>query len=40
LSAVDIIVGIVQLSLVTLIAMVYPMKVARSITPLDAISRE
>ncbi len=40
LSAPDICMAVVQLALVTVIAMVYPMKVARSITPLDAISRE
>lgn len=36
----DILVIIVQLSLVTLIAVIYPVKVARGITPLDAISRD
>jgi ABC-type lipoprotein release transport system permease subunit len=40
LSGGDIIVVIVQLTLVTLVAVVYPIRVARSITPLDAISRE
>jgi putative ABC transport system permease protein len=40
LSVPDIGAAIVQLAIVTLIAMVYPIKVARSITPLDAISRE
>jgi putative ABC transport system permease protein len=40
LSAFDICSAVIQLALVTLIAMVYPIKVARSITPLDAISRE
>jgi putative ABC transport system permease protein len=40
LSLADIALGVVQLSIVTLIAMIYPIKVARSITPLDAISRE
>jgi ABC-type antimicrobial peptide transport system permease subunit len=36
----DFILAIVQLTLVTLIAVVYPVRVARSITPLDAISRD
>jgi ABC-type antimicrobial peptide transport system permease subunit len=36
----DVVLGIIQLALVTAIAVVYPMKVARSITPLDAISRD
>ena len=40
LSAGDITVAIIQLALVTLIAVVYPIKVAGNITPLDAISRE
>jgi putative ABC transport system permease protein len=40
LSIADIVLGVVQLAIVTLIAMVYPIRVARSITPLDAISRE
>lgn len=40
LSGTDIVLAVIQLSLVTLIAMLYPMKVAREITPLDAISRD
>jgi ABC-type lipoprotein release transport system permease subunit len=40
LSVFDISAAILQLAIVTLIAMLYPIKVARSITPLDAISRE
>jgi ABC-type antimicrobial peptide transport system permease subunit len=40
LSGMDITISIVLLSIVTLIAVIYPMLVARSITPLDAIARE
>ena len=40
LSAGDIGVVILQLILVTLLAVIYPIKVARGISPLDAISRE
>jgi ABC-type lipoprotein release transport system permease subunit len=40
LSAGDIAVVVVQLAIVTVIAMIYPMSIARKITPLDAISRE
>jgi len=40
LSAADIGLAILQLAIVTLIAVVYPLRVARRITPLDAISRE
>ncbi|OGS33407.1 MAG: hypothetical protein A2293_03340 [Elusimicrobia bacterium RIFOXYB2_FULL_49_7] len=40
LSSVDIVLAVFQLALVTLIAVVYPLRVARSITPLDAIARE
>lgn len=40
LSILDIAMVALQLALVTIIAMVYPIKLARSITPLDAISRE
>ncbi len=36
----SIILGIIQLTVVTLIAMVYPIILARRITPLDAINRE
>lgn len=40
LSGGDITISIVLLAIVTLIAVIYPMLVARSITPLDAIARE
>jgi putative ABC transport system permease protein len=40
LTAPDSIAAIVQLALVTVIAVLYPMKVASDITPLDAISRD
>jgi hypothetical protein len=40
LSSGDIGVAIFQLAIVTGIAVLYPLKVARSITPLDAISRD
>ena len=40
LSASDISLVIIQLVIVTLIAVLYPLTVARNITPLDAISRE
>lgn len=40
LSMSDIILGIVQLAVVTLIATIYPMIVARRITPLEAIARD
>lgn len=40
LTASDIILAVLQLSLVTIIAVLYPIKVASSITPLDAISRD
>lgn len=40
LSAGDIILAILQLAIVTLVAVIYPMYVARSITPLDAIARD
>lgn len=36
----DIFLGVVQLLIVTLLAMIYPMKIASNITPLDAISRD
>ncbi len=36
----NVISGIIQLSLVTLLAVVYPMLIARKITPLEAISRD
>ncbi len=40
LDAVDILIGVAELSLVTVLAVVYPLKVARKITPLDAIMRD
>lgn len=40
LSATDIISGIIQLALVTVVAAIYPARLARKITPLEAISRE
>ena len=40
LTSADILLAIFQLSLVTIIAVIYPIKVASSITPLDAISRD
>lgn len=40
LTTPDFIAAIVQLALVTFIAVLYPMKVASNITPLDAISRD
>ena len=40
LSAGDIGLAIVQLAIVTLLAVIYPIRVASSITPLDAVSRE
>jgi putative ABC transport system permease protein len=40
LSATDIMLVIVQLAIVTGIAVLYPMKVARGITPLDAVTRD
>jgi putative ABC transport system permease protein len=40
LSGGDIVVAIIQLAIVTGIAVLYPLKVARGITPLDAISRD
>jgi ABC-type antimicrobial peptide transport system permease subunit len=40
LSGADILLAVIQLAIVTLIAVVYPVQVARSITPLDAIARE
>ena len=40
LSLIDIALAVVQLVIVTLIAVVYPIRVASGITPLDAISRE
>ncbi|MGE5671508.1 MAG: hypothetical protein ACM31E_08690, partial [Fibrobacterota bacterium] len=40
LTTPDFIAAIVQLALVTFLAVLYPMKVASNITPLDAISRD
>jgi putative ABC transport system permease protein len=40
LSVVDVALAVVQLVIVTIIAVIYPVRVASGITPLDAISRE
>jgi ABC-type lipoprotein release transport system permease subunit len=40
LTVPDLIVTVIQLTIVTLIAVAYPTRVARSITPLDAVQRE
>ncbi len=40
LGIADILAGVVELALVTVIASIYPIRVARRITPLDAISRD
>lgn len=40
LTTTDFLLAFVQLALVAVIAVIYPMFVARNITPLDAISRE
>lgn len=40
LSGGDIFLAVFQLSIVTIIAVIYPMFIARSITPLDAVTRE
>jgi ABC-type lipoprotein release transport system permease subunit len=40
LGVADILIGVVELTLVTVIASLYPIRVARRITPLDAISRD
>ena len=40
LSAPDIAMAVIQLAIVTLIAVVYPLSVARKITPLEAIARD
>ncbi len=40
LTVSDTVLAIIQLSLVTIIAVLYPIKVASNITPLDAISRD
>jgi putative ABC transport system permease protein len=40
LSIVDVVLAVIQLVIVTLLAVIYPIRVASNITPLDAISRE
>lgn len=40
LGVADILIGVIELALVTVIASIYPIRVARRITPLDAISRD
>ncbi len=40
LDGMDIIIGVIELALVTVLATLYPLKVARRITPLDAIMRD
>lgn len=40
LDGADIVIGVMELILVTVLAVVYPLKVARRITPLDAIMRD
>jgi putative ABC transport system permease protein len=40
LSVIDVVLGVVQLIIVTLLAVIYPVRVASGITPLDAVSRE
>jgi ABC-type lipoprotein release transport system permease subunit len=40
LTAVDIVLSIIQLTIVTLIAVIYPTRVAQGITPLDAVQRD
>jgi putative ABC transport system permease protein len=40
LTVMDIILTIIQLTIVTLIAVIYPTRVAQSITPLDAVQRD
>jgi ABC-type antimicrobial peptide transport system permease subunit len=40
LGASDVALAVLQLSLVTVVAALYPMKVARGITPLDAVTRD
>lgn len=40
LNIMDIMLTVIQLTMVTLIAVIYPVKVAKSITPLDAIMRD
>lgn len=40
LTAADVVLGVIQLSVVTMIATIYPILVARRITPLEAITRD
>jgi putative ABC transport system permease protein len=40
LSYIDIVLAVIQLVIVTLLAVIYPIRVASGITPLDAVSRE
>lgn len=40
LSGGDMLLAVVQLVIVTVVAVIYPMRIAQSITPLDAVSRE
>ncbi|MFH0922016.1 MAG: FtsX-like permease family protein [Fibrobacterota bacterium] len=40
LTGTDVFLSVLQLALVTIIAVIYPLRVARGITPLDAISRD
>ena len=40
LSVIDVVLVVVQLIIVTLLAVIYPVRVASGITPLDAVSRE
>jgi putative ABC transport system permease protein len=40
LTVMDLFLTVIQLTIVTLIAVAYPTRVARSITPLDAVQRE
>ena len=40
LTVTDLLLSVIQLAIVTLIAVVYPTRVARNITPLDAVQRE
>jgi ABC-type antimicrobial peptide transport system permease subunit len=40
LSVIDVLLAVIQLGIVTLLAVLYPIRVASDITPIDAISRE
>ena len=40
LTVVDIALSVIQLAIVTLIAVIYPTRLAQNITPLDAIQRD